>query len=280
MRKLIFIGVAFSVVVAVAVVLRGQPIVIPRLGMQAPSVTPSVKLNPSQPEVIVRDVASPVRVSAMIAGDVAPGGVNLVRIGPDGRSAVVATLASDVGLGPGGFSTVTTFKEASTGNISLQLSVAFRGQLRRVQSSVFKLAVSTKLIALPPDPGDAGKASLAGIDSDGDGVRDDVERSIVFSNPGSERIRGAQTFLARELQKLLTATADSQALFDSGQCLSYVASLSATPNTDYYAEVFTAQVNTAERLAKFRSRTGTQVTFQLSSDRAKSCPFNVASMEN
>lgn len=36
-------------------------------------------------------------------------------------------------------------------------------------------------IALPPDPGEAGKATLAGIDSNNNGVRDDVERWIVLS---------------------------------------------------------------------------------------------------
>lgn len=32
---------------------------------------------------------------------------------------------------------------------------------------------------VPPDPGDAGKQTLAGIDSDYDGVRDDVQRYLV-----------------------------------------------------------------------------------------------------
>src|SRR5205807_2765584 len=31
-------------------------------------------------------------------------------------------------------------------------------------------------IGVPPNPGAAGNATLAGIDSDGDGVRDDVQR--------------------------------------------------------------------------------------------------------
>ena len=36
---------------------------------------------------------------------------------------------------------------------------------------------------LPPDPGEAGKKTIAGIDSDNDGVRDDVQRWIHFNFP-------------------------------------------------------------------------------------------------
>lgn len=34
----------------------------------------------------------------------------------------------------------------------------------------------------PPDPGEAGKKGLTGVDSDQDGVRDDVERAVVDAN--------------------------------------------------------------------------------------------------
>jgi hypothetical protein len=36
--------------------------------------------------------------------------------------------------------------------------------------------------SLPPDPGEAGLAILAGIDSDEDGVRDDVQRLLAVSS--------------------------------------------------------------------------------------------------
>ena len=35
-------------------------------------------------------------------------------------------------------------------------------------------------VILPPDPGEAGKLTLAGIDSNNDGVRDDLERDSVY----------------------------------------------------------------------------------------------------
>jgi len=34
---------------------------------------------------------------------------------------------------------------------------------------------------LPPNPGEAGKATLQGIDSDNDGVRDDIQRYIALT---------------------------------------------------------------------------------------------------
>jgi antitoxin component YwqK of YwqJK toxin-antitoxin module len=39
---------------------------------------------------------------------------------------------------------------------------------------------------LPPDPGEAGKTTLEGIDSDKDGVRDDVQRYIALTYPNPE----------------------------------------------------------------------------------------------
>ncbi len=42
---------------------------------------------------------------------------------------------------------------------------------------------------LPPDPGEAGKATLLGIDADNDGVRDDVQRWTVQNIPSAPRIR-------------------------------------------------------------------------------------------
>jgi hypothetical protein len=42
--------------------------------------------------------------------------------------------------------------------------------------------IDSVLKTIPPDPGEAGKATLEGIDSDNDGVRDDIERWIVLEN--------------------------------------------------------------------------------------------------
>ena len=49
------------------------------------------------------------------------------------------------------------------------------------------------LANLPPDPGAAGKATLAGIDAGGDGVRDDVQRWIALTYPNSQKTRAVLT---------------------------------------------------------------------------------------
>jgi len=56
---------------------------------------------------------------------------------------------------------------------------------------------------LPPDPGDAGKATLQGIDSDSDGVRDDVQIAIYERYPNDEPKRNALTQQAKALQEAI-----------------------------------------------------------------------------
>ncbi|MEN9224177.1 MAG: hypothetical protein Q6L60_02440 [Thermostichus sp. HHBFW_bins_43] len=53
---------------------------------------------------------------------------------------------------------------------------------------------------LPPDPGEEGKRTLEGIDADGDGVRDDVQRWIYRRYPNEERKRKGMLRYAKALQ--------------------------------------------------------------------------------
>ncbi len=61
---------------------------------------------------------------------------------------------------------------------------------------------------LPPDPGEAGKATLGGIDSDGDGLRDDIQRYIAFTFPNSARIRAAAADYAKKVQETFFVGSD------------------------------------------------------------------------
>lgn len=56
---------------------------------------------------------------------------------------------------------------------------------------------------LPPDPGEAGKATLEGIDANANGVRDDVERWITFTHPNSERERASLVQTAMSLEGIV-----------------------------------------------------------------------------
>jgi len=98
-------------------------------------------------------------------------------------------------------------------------------------SSVASTARDSALISrLPPDPGEAGMATLEGIDSDGDGVRDDVQRWIALTFPNSEKVRAALTQSAITIQKfMLDADADQRTIYQDAlrmdrdiSCLAYI----------------------------------------------------------
>jgi hypothetical protein len=63
---------------------------------------------------------------------------------------------------------------------------------------------------LPPDPGEAGKATLEGIDSDGDGLRDDIQRYIALTYPGSQKTRAALRQAAIALQKIILGSPNEE----------------------------------------------------------------------
>lgn len=82
---------------------------------------------------------------------------------------------------------------------------------------------------LPPDPGEAGKATLAGIDFDNDGVRDDIQRYIAMTYPNSAKTRAALTQYAKVVQNAILDANDKQKSVQHGQevseaseCLTYV----------------------------------------------------------
>ena len=73
---------------------------------------------------------------------------------------------------------------------------------------------------LPPDPGDAGKATVEGVDSDSDGVRDDLQRFIAAEYPDSERQRAAATQIVVALQdQLLSAGNKEQAMLAAARTM-------------------------------------------------------------
>jgi len=72
--------------------------------------------------------------------------------------------------------------------------------------TALRLAISTRTFILPPDPGEAGKQTLEGIDSDKDGLRDDLQREIMFLVPESEKSRMALQQYERAAQLLTSQT--------------------------------------------------------------------------
>jgi hypothetical protein len=147
---------------------------------------------------------------------------------------------------------------------------------------------STSTIPLPPDPGEAGKATLAGIDSDNDGVRDDVQRWIALTYPNSAKTRAALTQGTINVQQALLYADDKehsiQIATDNSryvECLTYIfpddapdigaALLAETLNTDSRSRAYLA----------YDRQLGGQVFHGRRMDEWKtSCSFDVDSLEN
>lgn len=104
---------------------------------------------------------------------------------------------------------------------------------------------------LPPDPREAGMQTLLGIDSDSDGVRDDIQRYIYFTYSDNEKVRMALTQMALEYQGLLSQASDPEAAFNHatkmarhGECLFYI---QGEASLDARAELKAEILNTKER---------------------------------
>jgi hypothetical protein len=82
---------------------------------------------------------------------------------------------------------------------------------------------------LPPDPGEAGKATLEGIDADGDGIRDDIQRYIALTYPESSKTRAALRQAAIALQKTILESPDEESALNTtelearaSECIRYI----------------------------------------------------------
>lgn len=64
--------------------------------------------------------------------------------------------------------------------VLIPLAAALTGCNNDIKAEPYTVPPELEAV-LPPDPGEAGKATLEGIDSDGDGVRDDIQRYIAVT---------------------------------------------------------------------------------------------------
>lgn len=82
---------------------------------------------------------------------------------------------------------------------------------------------------LPPDPGEAGRATLAGVDANGNGVRDDLERYIArhFGHDNRVQRAVANAVIATQHGILATDDAESRAAqamqLHVGDCMAAIA---------------------------------------------------------
>lgn len=100
--------------------------------------------------------------------------------------------------------------------------------LPKAAPEIARIAITARTATIPPDPGEASKTTLEGIDSDNDGLRDDVQREIIFLSPESEKMRMALGTYAKVEQTLSSSPnlskEESNALLEkisaAGECIS------------------------------------------------------------
>jgi len=149
------------------------------------------------------------------------------------------------------------------------------------------------LTILPPDPGEAGKATLAGIDSDGDGVRDDVQRWIALTYPNSQKTRAALRQMAQAMQNILLNAADvanarvnADIADNAADCISYVReSMLGLAGSDAYSlkeELRAVYLNTLLRTKAWLQHDSHLggMFFTVPADLKQGCDFNPDAMSN
>ncbi|MBF0288622.1 MAG: Ig-like domain-containing protein [SAR324 cluster bacterium] len=67
---------------------------------------------------------------------------------------------------------------------------------------------------LPPDPGEVGKQTIEGVDSDNDGVRDDIQRYIAM-NYSDEPTQNALTEYAKQQQTMLLSSQSEEGVLNA-----------------------------------------------------------------
>lgn len=128
---------------------------------------------------------------------------------------VVPELAPYIRVSPSSFQTIQKDAEttlnvifapgpsAKLGTYQGTIHLTLKGTLAKPLPVSITVTASTEPPGLPPDPGEAGKATLQGIDSDHDGVRDDIQRYIAITYQDSAKTRAALTQFAKGMQAAL-----------------------------------------------------------------------------
>ncbi len=138
-------------------------------------------------------------------------------------------------------------------------------------------------VNLPPDPGEAGRETVLGIDSDSDGVRDDIQRYIYYTYPENEKVRVALTQIAKEYQGILSQPDNHDVAFNHAtmmarhrECLFFI---SGESSLDMSSALQAAILNTDERsraYINYSNNLGGEIILGAPIENWKnSCNFNV-----
>jgi hypothetical protein len=202
---------------------------------------------------------------------VSPASIGDLYSGQDIDITIAINLPPDAAIG--------TFE----GVIQLRQSAVGKPQKTIAKPLLITLAI-TRLIngGLPLDPGEYGKQNLLGIDSDADGVRDDIQRYIYFTYP-NQKVRLALTEIAKQYQTLLMQANDPDAVFNNatkmarhGECLDFIKGEVAA---DILAALRAEILNTRERSLAYikynNNLSGEIILGRPLADWKNSCAFDI-----
>jgi len=141
---------------------------------------------------------------------------------------------------------------------------------------------------LPPDPGEAGKTSLEGIDSDGDGIRDDIQRYIALTYPDTQRTRAALRQMVMALQKAILESPDveralnnTETMHRASECLWYIHSERSISMTDLLMSEYLNTLERSRAYLDYNKKLGGHVFGGKDFDEYKtSCTFDPDLMED
>ncbi len=136
-------------------------------------------------------------------------------------------------------------------------------------------------MGLPPDPGEAGKETVAGIDSDNDGVRDDIQRWIVLTYPDETNTQQALFQIAKAKQDSLLNSTDKKsavkAYVSSGKANECLWSIKSYKAISLNKSFFKIMHNTYARTRAWNSYMGlvSGSTVATNSAGLKACEFSI-----
>ncbi|MCC7007893.1 MAG: hypothetical protein IT184_03680 [Acidobacteria bacterium] len=187
----------------------------------------AVSVNPAY--IVINTPTTVVFTAKITDPSLQPTGLNLLQTDAGGKTLSTVGVMNDTGTngdavaGDKIFSRSVSLNQAGVGQLYYRVSAPFKGVLARTLSPVMTVTVDP--VKLPPDPGEAGKQTLEGIDSDEDGVRDDIQRFIIINYPDRTQQNGLTQFV-QSLQSLVVEAGQPQrtalhwlAVMDAEECL-------------------------------------------------------------
>jgi len=246
-------------------------------GLYALQAPPTVTISPAMPSTIYVNSTTTVTITAQITDSrVIPTGVILLQIDPvTGAQSIVGSLKAN------GQTFTITLQPVTTAPtlFSYDVSAAFSGLLKRTISLPITVAVAPVGVVLPPDPGPAGMQTLAGIDTNENGTRDDIERWIAVTEPTSARMRAGLTQGAIGIQQAILASSTAEAIAgmnaegEAQDCLGGLMG-SIKLARSLITELEAVTVNTAPRVTAYLTANS------LNSQYLSSCAFNPNALPN